>query len=72
MPVFDEFGKLWEAMMDRLSREDAALDRLWRDRFGAPLPMRGAGSAMKRTLQANGVEARAIEDALRFEPRIWL
>lgn len=58
--------------MDGMSREDMALDRLWRDRFGSPLPMRGAGAVVKHTLVASGVKPRLIEEAIRLEPRSWL
>lgn len=48
------------------------MDRLWRERFGAPLPMLGAGAAMKRILEDNGMKTRLIEEAVRTEPRTWV
>lgn len=55
-----------------VTREDSALDRLWRETFGAPLPMHGAGPAMKRILKDHGVNPRLIEEAVRTEPRSWI
>ncbi len=55
-----------------MTREDSALDRLWRETFGAPLPMHGAGPAMKRILEEHGIKPRLIEEAVRTEPRTWI
>ncbi|WP_395945812.1 hypothetical protein [Brevundimonas sp.] len=54
-----------------LSREDAVLDRYWREYFDQPLPMRGAGQAMKQILIDNGLAAKVIKSAIRLEQRSW-
>ncbi len=56
---------------EQLSREDAVLDRFWREYFDQPLPMRGAGQAMRQILIDNGLAARAIKSAIRMEQRSW-
>jgi len=40
----------------RMSPEDAALDLLWRDTFGEPLPMMGAADIVRTILRNNGVD----------------
>lgn len=48
-----------------LSIEDQVLDALWREHFGQPLPMRGAGEAVRVVLRTKGVSGHQIEAAIR-------
>ena len=41
-------------MSQGLDPEDLELDRLWKERFGEPLPMRGCGDAAWELLKAAG------------------
>lgn len=51
---------------ERMSPEDAALDVLWRNTFGEPLPMMGAADIVRTILRNNGVEVpRVLEKAER-------
>lgn len=45
--------------MNTLSPIDAELDRLWRERFGQPLPLRGCPDLAYRVL---GLEDRVFPD----------
>ena len=38
-----------------LSPDDAALDALWRETFGQPLPILGAGHIVRKILKEQGV-----------------
>lgn len=38
-----------------LSADDAALDALWRETFGQPLPILGAGHIVREILRERGV-----------------
>ncbi len=38
-----------------LSPDDAALDALWRETFGQPLPILGAGNIVREILKERGV-----------------
>lgn len=37
-------------MLDTMTDEDRALDALWRDRFGEPLPILGAADIVRAVL----------------------
>lgn len=52
-----------------ISCEDAALDKLWRERFQQPMPMRGAADIVKRILVENGVDRRRIDAVLQKTDR---
>ncbi|MEN5144751.1 hypothetical protein [Brevundimonas diminuta] len=41
-----------------LTPEEVRLDRLWRERFGQPLPMVGAPEVARRILRQHGVSVR--------------
>ena len=44
-------------MTPRLSPDDAHLNRLWREKFGQPMPLIGAPDIARRILRQNGVPA---------------
>ena len=48
-----------------VDEEDVVLDRLWRERFGQPMPMMGAAEVAKRILLDNGVDVQRIESEIR-------
>jgi hypothetical protein len=48
-----------------LSIEDQALDHFWRRHFNQPLPMTGAGQAVRAILKTKGVSGGTIEAAIR-------
>ncbi len=48
-----------------LSIEDQVLDRFWRDKFNQPLPMAGAGEAVRAILKEQGVSGYQVEAAIR-------
>lgn len=54
----------------RLSNEDAALDRLWRQRFDQPLPMRGASAIVRTILVQNGVDERLVASEIQAARRL--
>ena len=43
-------------MSGKLDPEDAELDRLWRQRYGQPLPLRGCGELAWQILGVSGGE----------------
>ncbi|MGH6978535.1 MAG: hypothetical protein ACRED4_04490 [Brevundimonas sp.] len=45
---------------ERMSPEDMALDVLWRDTFGEPLPMMGAADIVRTILRNHGVEVPRV------------
>lgn len=45
---------------ERMSPEDMALDALWRDTFGEPLPMMGAADIVRTILRNHGVEVPRV------------
>jgi hypothetical protein len=45
---------------ERMSPEDMALDVLWRDTFGEPLPMMGAADIVRTILRRHGVETPKV------------
>lgn len=47
---------------ERMSAEDAALDVLWRETFGEPLPMMGAADIVRTILRNNGVEVPRVPE----------
>ncbi|WP_427792410.1 hypothetical protein [Brevundimonas diminuta] len=46
-----------------LTPEEVRLDRLWRERFGQPLPMVGAPEVARRILRQHGVSVRRPTEA---------
>lgn len=51
-----------------LTPEEVRLDRLWRERFGQPLPMIGAPEVARRILRQHGVSVRRPSDLKTSEP----
>jgi hypothetical protein len=49
-----------------LTREDQVLDRIWRARFGQPMPITGSGEAVRIILIKSGVTKTQIEAAMRL------
>lgn len=45
---------------ERMSAEDMALDALWREAFGEPLPMMGASDIVRTILRNHGVEVPKV------------
>lgn len=52
-----------------LTPEEVRLDRLWRERFGQPLPMVGAPEVARRILRQHGVSVRRPSDPKTGEPQ---
>ncbi|MBN9480805.1 MAG: hypothetical protein J0I52_11235 [Bordetella sp.] len=52
-----------------LSPEEVRLDRLWRERFGQPLPMVGAPEVARRILRQHGVAVRRPSETKAKAPQ---
>lgn len=53
-----------------LSREDQILDRIWRERFGQPMPMTGAAGIVRAILIREGVPGDLIDKAMRAKQSV--
>jgi hypothetical protein len=52
-----------ETMLTHMTDEDRALDALWRERFGEPLPILGAAEAIRLILARSDERVEAEEAA---------
>lgn len=50
-------------MLDTMTDEDRALDALWRERFGEPLPILGAGEIVRSVLGLPGGASQQADAA---------
>jgi hypothetical protein len=58
----------WSSRL-QLSKEDAVLDRLWRERFDEALPMRGASAIVRSILVQHGVDERLVANEIQAARR---
>lgn len=49
-----------QQVADKMSPDDMALDALWRDTFGEPLPMMGAADIVRTILRNHGVDVPKV------------